>query len=450
MKTILITIFSPFAARNILRDDFLRPLVSRADQQLVLVVPDYKQKFYQQQLTGYDRIIVEGVGAWHNPTTWLDKLFFSLSLHYLETETVKILRRTWGKKRGPLFSLFNHFSQVRRLCRWLDWRLVVDRRPWSYLDKYQPELVMATHAIYFQEQAFVREAKRRKITTISVVNSWDNLSVYKGVMRVLPDQLAVPNELVKKEAEQWCDLPTRRISVIGMWNCDHYFKTKPSSREDFCRRLDLDPGRPFILFASIGRNYSDTEWQDIAIIQQAITAKILPSDLQILIRSHPDPGSPFECGNLSDVASLRFQAASTPIGDLQQNRYDITSLDDQGALDAIYHSALVLTIQSTISIEAALLDRPVININFDGWEKKDFYAPKAVKRYHQFTHYLPVHKIGGVRLVATPAELVASIKQYLAKPSLDQEARRHLAEKFCWRLDGQAFKRLNNLILSQL
>ena len=449
MKTILMTIFSPFAARNILRPGFLDLLFSQTNCRLILIVPETKQEFYRQQFASQQNIIIEGIKSWRNPDGWLDRIFLSLSLHYVETETVKILRRTWGKKFRPLFKVFKYLPVLRQLCRWLDWHLVVDKRPDSYLERYRPDLVIAAHAIYFEEQAFIREAKRRQIKTVSIINSWDNLTVYKGVIRVLPDQLIVPNEIVQREALDFCDLPASRVPIIGMWSCDHYFKSKPASRQTFCRALGLDPGKPFIIFASIGHDYSDTEWEDIELIQKAIVTGQLPTDLQILIRSHPNPRSPFASGQLTPAANIFYQSSSTPLTTGEQD-YEITPADDQAALDAIYHSAVVVTIQSTISLETAALDRPVININFDGWEKRGSDHPLSVKRYHHFTHYLPVHQSGGVYLAHSPEQLITGLARYLKQPQTDQAARQRLAKRLCWRLDGDASKRLAKLIVAEL
>ena len=326
--------------------------------------------------------------------------------------------------------------------------MVVADQPLECLHKYRPDLVIATHAIYAVEQTYIREAKRLNITTMSIVNSWDNLTVYKGTLRVLPDYLIVPNEIVKGEAIDLGDMEAKKVIIIGMWNCDHYARNKPSRREDFCRSLGLNPAKPYLLFASIGKNFTDTEWQDISILLEAMNDGKLTKNFEILIRYHPDLSSPFVWGKLKRKDGIFVQQSSTPINDISGTKfpYEITSLDDQNALDAIYHSALVITVQSTISIEVAVLNKPIINICFDGWEKRSYYHPYSVVRYHDFTHYLPVHQSGGVRLVKTPKELILAVKDYLENPNLDQNNRHKLAEIFCWRLDGGAVLRLAKLI----
>ena len=89
------------------------------------------------------------------------------------------------------------------------------------------------------------------------------------------------------------------------------------------------------------------------------------------------------------------------------------------------HSDLNVNWASTMTLDFALRDKPVVNIGFDAVDP----APgriSASKIYSVFEHYRPVCELGAVGLARSAAELAAHVNAYLANPALDRENRRRL------------------------
>ncbi|GIU73207.1 MAG: hypothetical protein KatS3mg004_0294 [Bryobacteraceae bacterium] len=84
-----------------------------------------------------------------------------------------------------------------------------------------------------------------------------------------------------------------------------------------------------------------------------------------------------------------------------------------------------MNVASTMTLDFALRDRPVVNVAFDVAERGGW---RVWDEYYQFDHYRPVVELGAARVARSPEELAAHVNAYLRDPSLDREGRRRLVE----------------------
>ena len=103
---------------------------------------------------------------------------------------------------------------------------------------------------------------------------------------------------------------------------------------------------------------------------------------------------------------------------------------------------------STIAIEAAIFDTPVVNISFDGRDGKPFV--RSARRYYQFTHYVNITRHKAVQVAWTPDDLVRTVAGYLQNPSLDAAARRQVVSEQCQFTDGRSAERVAQAVISEL
>ena len=92
-----------------------------------------------------------------------------------------------------------------------------------------------------------------------------------------------------------------------------------------------------------------------------------------------------------------------------------------------------------------MLDRPVINIGFDGWQ--DLPYEKSARRGLDYIHMTKLLSLGGVRLARSFAELQNQINAYLDDPSLDREGRSLTVAQECGSADGRAAERVAATLL---
>ena len=88
---------------------------------------------------------------------------------------------------------------------------------------------------------------------------------------------------------------------------------------------------------------------------------------------------------------------------------------------------LNVNVASTMTLDFALRDKPVVNIAFDLASPPPLGTP-LWEVYYQYEHYRPVVELGAARVARSADELADQVNAYLADPSLDQEGRRRLVE----------------------
>jgi CDP-glycerol glycerophosphotransferase (TagB/SpsB family) len=95
--------------------------------------------------------------------------------------------------------------------------------------------------------------------------------------------------------------------------------------------------------------------------------------------------------------------------------------------DLVRHSDLNVNVASTMTLDFAVRDKPVVNVAFDVADPPPFAVP-LWEHYYRFEHYRPVVELGAARFARSAEELARHVNAYLADPALDRDARRRLVE----------------------
>src|SRR5262249_39307161 len=127
---------------------------------------------------------------------------------------------------------------------------------------------------------------------------------------------------------------------------------------------------------------------------------------------------------------------------------DITTESQEHLADTLCHSDVVVQVASTIAIEAAIFDTPVVNVSFDGETPAEW--TRSARRYLRFPHFVNITRHGAVRLSETPDELVAGVAAYLHDRTLDAEGRRRVVREQCEFLDGRSSERAAAAVVETL
>ncbi|HED38055.1 MAG TPA: hypothetical protein ENI76_07410 [Ignavibacteria bacterium] len=341
--------------------------------------------------------------------------------------------------------LFGNLKFLRVSARFLDYHLVRDKRLDKYFKKYKPNLVFTSNIIVPLDRSFLRHAKKRGVRTVGMINSWDNITLSKYPFRILPNHLVVHNAIIKDEAVKYLDIPKEKIFISGLPHFDFYVTGKRSTREEFCTNLGISSDKRIILFASIGSSLNPTERQVLSLLDDAIVKEKLPKDMVIIFRQHPTEKT--LVGDTNKSSNIIIDDSKTIL--TKENSYsEILTKDMEHLADSIFHSDVMINTASTMSIDASVFDKPVINIAFDGWEEKQFH--ESVSRFYKpsHAHYQPIVKSGGVRITYSIDDLIEVINLYLNDPTLDKKGRRRIVEEQCYKLDGQSGKRIGIFLLS--
>ena len=447
MKTIFITVFQGTEFRNIIRTDIYKELVANPDIRLVLFTDsETKKNYYKQEFNG-PQVVYEVVESYK--PHWTAPLFSFLKFHLIRTSTIDLKRR-WQLVKGQnylgyFFKLtFNRFFAnrfSRSLVRLAARQLVNDFSFRRYFDQYQPDLVFLAHLFSDIETALLREAKRRAVVSVGLINSWDKLTA-RNMILLLPDKLLVHNLPAKRDAVNLADMPEQDITIVGIPHFDYHLNTKRSSLESFTKKAGLDSKKRFLVFCPAGKTFVSSDGAVLDLLDRALSDGSLPADLELIVRLPPN-----DTIDLRDTYQNKIIIQS-PGRRLSMKRgidWDMNAEDFALLSDTLFHAALLVTYPSTIVIDAAVFDKPVINLNlkFTNHQSTDWI-------YTDFDHCRALVKTGSLRVVQTKEELIYWIKTYLENPHLDKEGRAKIREEYCSFLDGRSGKRVAEFLLNLL
>ncbi|HEX3102240.1 MAG TPA: hypothetical protein VHQ01_10625, partial [Pyrinomonadaceae bacterium] len=105
------------------------------------------------------------------------------------------------------------------------------------------------------------------------------------------------------------------------------------------------------------------------------------------------------------------------------------------------HADVVINLSSTVTIDAAIFDKPIVNLDFDPHpDQLDQQLINDVN--HKWNHFKPIAESGGVWLVKDFDEMENAVKTYLRDPSLHREQRKWIVEYVCGYPDGNCGERM--------
>ncbi|MGE3908801.1 MAG: hypothetical protein AB7K36_05595 [Chloroflexota bacterium] len=470
-RTVFLGVPSGTAAANILRTDVFRllqesPLVGR----LVVLSPLVREASFREELAGPKVAFAELQP--HEPGFLERRIIRILQEKYVKTMPTESMRIRVARERE-----LEHGREVRYLDRGglgaPKTRLVrlllggITRMPLSLpllfkvLDlatlgkryealfrRERPALVLTpTTGIYFGEGPLMGRADAAGVPILAIDLSWDHFTTKTAPLRRVAG-LTVWNETMKRQAVEIHKYRPEQVCVAGVPQFDIYARPESFvSRDEFCRRIGADPAKKLITLTTIPPvlyTYHDVVIDEILA---AMRSGRFGGPSQLLVRVHPrDDLSKYErfSGEPDVIVEKPFQqtivAEGSNVDPSRDNRLHLAN--------TLKHSDVIVNVASTIAIEAAVLDTPVVNIAFDGHEEKPFLD--SSRRFYQYTHYKPLVDIEAVRVAATPAALIDEVAAYLADPSRDAAGRARAATDLCFKVDGKAAERVAAFALDWL
>jgi len=457
--TVLVSVPHGAAAGNLLRTGIVRRLLdSDSSVRVVLLSPLVRDQEFVREAS-HPRVSFEDLPP-HRPHGLEARLLALMQAAYLDsgvTESVQI-RRAEALAKGTVRWL----SAKAKLAAWLMPSMVA--RPSRYdmsdrlvshawadeiFERYQPSmLVVSSPGLIFSEIPLLRTASRREVASMAVDPSWDNFTnKLLPVRRVT--RLVVWNELMKQQAIELHGYEPDQIRMAGTPQWDRYFREGVSiGRDAFFRRIGADPSRKLVTVTTTPRELYPHHDHVLRVLARAIEAGRWSDPAQVLVRLHPrdDLEHYREFEGAPHIIIEKPFRHTVRSGDGMA--VDVTADSQQHLADTMRHSDVVVNVASTIAIEAAIFDTPVVNIAFDGEAASEW--TRSAKRYYRFTHYVNITRHHAVRVAETPDQLVEQVGMYLNDPSIDRDGRRHVVLEQCQFLDGRAAERVAGFVIDEL
>ncbi|MDH3709643.1 MAG: CDP-glycerol glycerophosphotransferase family protein [Cyclobacteriaceae bacterium] len=310
----------------------------------------------------------------------------------------------------------------------------------DYFRKHKPCLFLATHAHLPAESELISAAHACGVPTLGIVRSWDN--VYKGI-KSRPQKMAVWNEINKKELMDFEGYPDNDIELVGPPQFDIYFKPQYRwDREAMARHFNLDPQRPIITFATLGYffpGFDETCWMDVLV--GLLDRKELPGDPQIICRLHPwSRLEHFEkYGRRPDIR-LSYVNKYWPALTWYMDDKDMIEMGNMLA-----HSDVVITPGSTVTLEAAIFDRPTIVPIFHPYQQrraKNYFTTWVLGK-----HFGRIQELNLVPIIKEQKDFKDMIIKCLEEPGFYAEQRQQLVRDYAHFTDGASTKRIADFAL---
>ena len=453
MRTVFVVVSKDIVRRNVLETDFWpKFMAQKGGARVVLFVERGKGTYYREKFSSDNVVVEEFSNQTHR--SWSRFLFFLIRTGIRSRSTTVHRWRLY--KRGDinlpvtLFRsfisfFFARFAWYKHMLRWL---IVHARQPTfveGCFEKYRPDLVFLTSPLDFAFNDIVSiEARRRGVRIISMMRSWDNLN-HHGLLPVVPDRFVFQNIWLKKAAERFQAIDTNSLQtdIVGIPHYDSY--KNPQSylepREAFFKRMGLDPSKKLI-FAG-GAEYYYSEDVLPKLLDDLIGSGAIRTPAQAVFRPHPS--SMFSSADYK-FSELRHVVPNVGApGESPKAFSDTTTF-----INLLYHAGVTINIASTLSIDAAAFDKPVIAIGFDDPAKRLSYWESVERFNDHFDHQEHLLGTGGARIANSRDELARLINLYLDDPSLDKEGRKKILAEFVEPFDGHAGERLACILAEEV
>lgn len=323
-------------------------------------------------------------------------------------------------------------------------------------ERYQPELVVASTPGWRLDRYLLREAASRQIPTAAVIVGWDNPSSY-SLPGAPVDWITCWSEIQKDELVLGSDWAPGRVGIHGIPSYDGYFKKSwVIPRQEYFQLHGLNPERKLLSYAASFVSFSPN-FQNVEALARLVASDQLAEPSQLLVRLHPNhfQENHLYAGEREKILGLANEyphvhiVQPVPMGG-SMGFYSGEDMPEKTSMMA--HSDVFLTVYSTMVVEAAIHDRPIVSVCIDapgGWNWPRKFSLPLSRIGNWPTHYR-FREAGAGRVAFNEQQACEAINIYLQDPEADSQARRAFIGNECTYMDGSAGWRTGEFLYSLL
>lgn len=291
------------------------------------------------------------------------------------------------------------------------------------LKEIEPDLVFnASHIHNYFSLDLLYACKKLKLTTATFLFSWDNLT---SQGRIIPtyDYYFTWNEKIKRDLlTYYSGIKKDAVFVTGSPQFDFHFKEDfIYTKEKLYELLDVEDHKKIILYSTGMAYYTPKEHIIVQELHKRL--KKIDSDLQLVVRIYAKDDN-------TEYYALRDSDDSLKIPDhyWEINHLTPTIKDIKLFTSLVKHASIGINVASTVSLDLAIHDVPVLNIAFNPPNVNVY--PNDYRKIYDFDHYKPIVQSGAVSLVHDLDDFEEQVKGYMQSPEKDAQHRKKLIHDF--------------------
>jgi hypothetical protein len=273
----------------------------------------------------------------------------------------------------------------------------------AVFDEQAPDLVVvASPGHMWLDHFMLDEAARRRIPSVCVVLSWDNL-YSRGPMCRRPDRLLVWSEEMRRQAMDVHQVPEQRVTVVGP--LQFVFYDDAPSRDEIAgmrRRVGLPPDGAYIGYVC-GARTAEYDVEDVLAMLRILRQSAW-ADHPVVVRPHPQ-GDRRCYATLRSHGVLLDESLDITAGDARFDAFDLGAIRHMAALlgDARF---VVSSWGTTALLEACIFGTPTVQ--FRWMDSVTHSRPEQVQMVRDFQRYIHMRAfdaVGAREYCDRPADL---------------------------------------------
>jgi len=392
---------------------------------------------------------------------FLDGVIYSAFMQHNQIRSYPIYSRWFRRSETPRLRLRSNLirslgkttqmpSIYYMMHRWSEslYRRSVDLMPIrQHLRQISPDLLWSTAYITPDEHAYVMAAQDLGIPVLASILSFDNLTSRTSYLQRF-HHYTVWSEWMKQQLVLfYTHVSPEQVTVTGTPQFDFHRRAEFClTRQETLSILGLEPNDRYFVYGASTRQLAPDEPLLVRWLAQRIAETKQLKNYKVVVRLHPlDDWSRWnlETDGL-DCLILSGAWLTKPSAD---GWAFITREEQVRLVSLLTHAEACINIASTIGLDAAVLDRPVIGIDF----RDEPQAPAELLYSEYYTeHYLPLVESGAIRIASNWGRLIDIMIEAVLFPDKYRANRQQAVQRICGTVDGRASTRVVATVLDLL
>lgn len=307
-----------------------------------------------------------------------------------------------------------------------------------------PAAVVTIYPFHARQIEIAAAARLLGIPTVAFVTSFDNLTT-KTRLLVDYDGYIVWSENMRCTLHAlYPHTSGKPIAVTGPPQFDILRKKELyQTREEFYGQYGLDPAKKTVVYCLGSPRFLNEDYGVLQLLER-ISGDLAFSHIQLIVRQHPA----FQEEQHRVLGQIRQQFPQVVFQGAQREDPDQPSPTGETMVEwvnTMRHADIIVNLCSSVALDAAIFDKPIINVTFDP-EPGQPNAELINDINYKWEHYKPITESGATWLAKDISGIIEAVSVYIQHPERQRTERRAMLHSICGEVDGRAAERMGEAI----